>query len=161
MGTYTSYVVDIIGLPPEVSATVVHLLEEEYGLLCHTINPDASRPEWAAHGPDLVFENGDTDAGQAENIALALHQLAQTAIHPFAFEVVEEAAEDWPGSRYIYIPWLGLWAADAVGDSNYVATSKLQELLDGPPEDLRPKLEEAIGRPWHEALTELRNVSAN
>jgi Protein of unknown function (DUF3145) len=161
MGTYTSYVVDVIGLPPEASAKVVHVLEEEYRLLCHTIDPDASRPEWAAHGPDLVFENGGTDTGQAEEIALALHKIAETAIHPFVFEVVEEAAEDWPGSRYIYIPWLGLWAADAVGDSTYVATSKLQELLDGPPEDLRPKLEEATGRRWHEALTKLRDASAS
>ncbi len=104
MGTYTSYVVDVIGLPPEASAKVVHILEEEYRLFCHTIDPDASRPEWAAHGPDLVFENGGTDTGQAEDIALALHKIAETVIHPFVFEVVEEAAEDWPGSRYIYIP---------------------------------------------------------
>jgi Protein of unknown function (DUF3145) len=160
MRTDTCLTVDIIGMPPEVSSEVIRLLGDSYGLVSE--NVDESRPRWAAYGPDLFFENRDGNVGQAAAIARQLRDIAESALHPFVFEVVEEAAEDWMGDVFIYVPWLGLWSGDASGGgSPYVSVAALERLLDGPWWDLRRKLEGLTGRAWRRVLTELRDAAAS
>jgi hypothetical protein len=161
MGNDTRLTVDIIGMPPEVSSEVIQLLGDSYRLVSQDVDGDQSRPRWAAYGPDLFFENRDANVGQAATIARQLRDIAESALHPFVFEVVEEAAEDWMGDVFIYVPWLGLWNADASGGGYpYVSVATLERLLDGPWWDLRRKLGELTGRAWLRVLTELRDAAA-
>jgi hypothetical protein len=176
----------LVGLPPEASVRVVQLLDDRYGLWCENAfeylldertiweadvggglftdpagwkDPGVAGSlfaNWVAPGPDLRFASDDATAGDVDDLAEDLRHLAETGLHPFAFKVVEEAHADGPGTIYVYVPWLGLWASDADGNGDpYVATARLLKLLDGPWWHRRRGLNDLCGRAWHQAFAEL------